>query len=88
MGKVRRHVATVVDSHWEMNIIGLRHLDHRFLSSTLLEVQRAQSLGDSARSPLPGFGAAHLGDARAGPRKTPFSFFPPKAASQQGWQED
>ena len=42
MGKVRRHVATIVDSHWEMNVIGLRHLDHRFLSSTLLGVQRAK----------------------------------------------
>ena len=42
MGKVRRHVATVVDLHWEMNVIGLRHLDHRFLSSTLLGVQRAK----------------------------------------------
>jgi hypothetical protein len=30
-------------------------------------VQRAQSLGDSARSPLPGCGAAHLGDAQARP---------------------
>jgi hypothetical protein len=37
-------------------------------------VQRAQGLGDPARSPLPGSGAAHLGDAIAGPHKFPFVF--------------
>jgi hypothetical protein len=32
----------------------------------------AQGPRDPARSPLPGFGAAHPGDAPAGPRKIPY----------------
>jgi hypothetical protein len=40
------------------------------------------------RSPLPGFGAAHLGDAIAGTRKLLFLFSPPEAPGQRARKED
>jgi len=43
------------------------------LTTTYLGVQRVQGLGDPARSSLPGCGAAHSGNAIAGPHQFPFS---------------